>query len=40
MTKEMIAEVAEQDKLLRQAEDTLRTDTPIQEVRGRAIWLD
>lgn len=32
----MIAEVAEQDKLLRQAEDALRTDTPLQEVRSWA----
>lgn len=29
----MIAEVAEQDRLMRQAEETMRTDRPIEEVR-------
>lgn len=32
MTKDLIAEVAEQDKLMRQVEDTMRTEHPIQEV--------
>lgn len=32
VTKDMIAEVAEQDKLMRQAEGTMRTGHPIQEV--------
>ncbi|CBN74731.1 hypothetical protein Esi_0041_0045 [Ectocarpus siliculosus] len=31
VTKEMIAEVAEQDRLMRQAEETMRTDRPIEE---------
>ena len=35
VTKDMIAEVAEQDRLMRRAEETMRTDRPIEEVRGR-----
>ncbi|CAN0242136.1 unnamed protein product, partial [Ectocarpus sp. 8 AP-2014] len=31
VTKEMIAEVAEQDRLMRRAEETMRTDRPIEE---------
>lgn len=39
----MIAEVAEQDKLLRQLEEAIRTDKPIEEVRymrggGSLLW--
>lgn len=32
VTKDMIAEVAEQDKLLLQVEDAMRTEHPVQEV--------
>ena len=32
VTKDMIAEVAEQDKLMRQAEDIMRTEHPMEEV--------
>lgn len=33
VTKDMIAEVAEQDKLLRQVEEVMRIDKPVEEVR-------
>lgn len=39
VTKDMIAEVAEQDKLMRQVEDTMRTEHPIQEVPSVNLFL-